>query len=56
MASGTCEAADCGRTVYARGYCERHYRQELRSGAVQPDSAPTDCAVPGCGRKAVTRG
>ena len=51
-----CGAAGCDRTVYARGYCERHYRQVLRSGAVQPDRAPAECAVPGCGRKAVTRG
>lgn len=51
-----CGAAGCERRVYARGYCERHYRQVLRSGAVQPDRAPAECAVPGCGRKAVTRG
>lgn len=51
-----CEAAGCERDVYARGYCERHYRQVLRSGDVQPDRAPRVCAVEGCGRKAVTRG
>lgn len=56
MAKGTCQVAGCGRSAYARGHCERHYRQELRSGAVQPDPAPVDCAVSGCGRKAVTRG
>jgi hypothetical protein len=56
MASGTCEGADCERAVYARGYCERHYRQQLRTGEVQPDRAPAACAVPGCGRRAVTRG
>jgi len=56
MATGTCQAAGCGRQAYARGYCERHYRQELRTGAVRPDPAPTGCAVTGCGRTAVTRG
>jgi hypothetical protein len=44
MATETCQAAACERQAYARGYCERHYRQELRSGAVQPDRAPTACA------------
>jgi hypothetical protein len=42
--------------VYARDHCERHYRQLLRRGEVQPDRAPQECAVPGCSRKAVTRG
>jgi hypothetical protein len=51
-----CEALECGRTVYARGHCSRHYKQLLRHGEVQPDRAPTECAVPSCGRKAVTRG
>ncbi|MFP5220514.1 MAG: HNH endonuclease [Actinomycetes bacterium] len=52
----TCPAAGCDRKVYARGWCERHYRQVLRRGEVQPDRAPAECAVLGCGRKAVTRG
>ena len=52
----SCPAPDCGRPVYARGHCSRHYRQLLRHGAVQPDRAPAVCAVEGCGRAAVTRG
>ena len=51
-----CEAAECEREVYARGHCARHYKQLLRHGHVQPDRAPTVCAVEGCGRTAVTRG
>jgi hypothetical protein len=51
-----CEAADCDRPLYARGHCSRHYRQLLRHGLVQPDRAPTGCAVDGCERRAVTRG
>ena len=54
--AAVCAAGACERGVYARGYCERHYRQVLRSGEVQADRAPRECAVPGCGRKAVTRG
>jgi hypothetical protein len=54
--AGRCAAAGCDRALYARGHCERHYRQLLRRGEVRPDPAPTECAVPGCGRKAVTRG
>lgn len=52
----SCPAPDCGRPVYARGHCSRHYRQLLRHGAVQPDRADAVCAVEGCGRAAVTRG
>lgn len=51
-----CEAVGCDRKPYARGHCPRHYKQLLRHGAVQPDRAPTTCAVEGCGRAAVTRG
>jgi hypothetical protein len=51
-----CEVGDCGRKVYARGHCARHYKQLLRHGAVQPDRAPAACAVDGCDRRAVTRG
>jgi hypothetical protein len=46
----------CDRRVYARGLCGRHYKQQLRHGLVQPDRAPTVCAVPSCDRRAVTRG
>jgi hypothetical protein len=51
-----CQAAGCTRSPYARGFCERHYRQQLRHGAVGPDRAPTACSVQTCGRRAVTRG
>jgi hypothetical protein len=53
---GICETGDCGRPVYARGQCGRHYKQLLRHGQVQPDRAPRACAVDDCGRAAVTRG
>lgn len=64
MATGTtgkpaaqcCEAIECARTVYARGLCSRHYKQQLRHGGVQPDRVPALCAVPRCERAAVTRG
>ena len=52
----SCPVPDCGRPVYARGHCSRHYRQLLRHGEVQPDRAPAVCAVVDCGRAAVTRG
>jgi hypothetical protein len=51
-----CDEPACDAPVYARGDCSRHYRQLLRAGQVTPDRAPLDCAVDGCGRKAVTRG
>lgn len=56
MSATTCDTGGCERTAYARGLCQRHYRQQLRSGEVHPDRAPAACAVPGCGRRAVTRG
>lgn len=52
----TCPAPDCGRPVYARGHCERHYRQLLRTGEIAPDRTPAPCAVESCDRRAVTRG
>lgn len=52
----TCAAAECDGATYARGHCERHYRQLLRRGEVRPDPAPLACAVDGCDRRAVTRG
>ncbi len=51
-----CAAPECVESVYARGYCERHYRQLLRTGSVRPDAAPARCAVHGCDRVAEARG
>ena len=55
-ATGTCGADDCGREVYARGLCGRHYKQQLRHGEVQREHPVLLCAVDGCERLAVTRG
>ena len=54
--SELCPVPSCDRTPYARGHCERHYRQLLRAGEVRSDPAPRACAVAGCDRRAVTRG
>lgn len=51
-----CQAAGCGRAVYARGHCSRHYKQLLRHGEVREPPPAAPCGVPGCGRRAVTRG
>lgn len=56
MAPATCSAPACDRPRYARGHCERHYRQLLRSGALRPEPAAQVCAVVACTRTAVTRG
>ena len=56
MSETPCAADDCDRRVYARGLCGRHYKQQLRHGTVQPDTAPATCAVESCDRRAVTRG
>jgi hypothetical protein len=51
-----CALPACETAVYARGHCERHYRQLLRTGRVVDDPTPGECAVDGCDRAAVTRG
>lgn len=56
MSTSACSVPDCDRDAYARGHCERHYRQLLRRGQVVPDWAPLTCSVDTCTRKAVTRG
>ena len=56
MTGTTCAVAECGRGVYARELCGRHYKQQLRHGLVQPDRSPAVCAVASCERRAVTRG
>ena len=52
----SCGGDGYDQTTYARGLCERHYRQQLRHGAVRLDRPPAVCAVEGCEREAVTRG
>lgn len=56
MAGRVCQAAGCGAGTYAKGWCERHYRQVLRTGQVRADPGERPCAVASCGRRAVTRG
>ncbi len=51
-----CQVPLCERSAYARGHCERHYRQLLRTGDVREPVPPVDCAVATCERRAVTRG
>jgi hypothetical protein len=51
----TCTELSCDRVTYAKGLCERHYRQQVRSGTVRADREPRACAVAACGRTAVTR-
>lgn len=53
---GVCQVDGCGARLYAKGLCEKHYRQVRRHGSVQPDPGVADCAVEGCDRRAVTRG
>jgi hypothetical protein len=52
----SCAADACDRPLYARGHCERHYRQLLRMGSIQPDRSRQACAVPSCERPATARG
>ncbi len=52
----TCAELTCDRAPYAKGHCERHYRQLLRSGTVRADPVSQSCAVDDCDRVAITRG
>ena len=51
-----CSVESCRVKIYARELCGRHYRQQLRHGQVSPDRLPRECEVPGCDRRARTRG
>lgn len=55
-ANTPCEAPLCARMSYAKGHCERHYRQLLRTASTREAARPQECAVPPCERRAVTRG
>jgi hypothetical protein len=41
----TCAAPGCGRVVYAKLHCARHYRQLLRHGALLSERGPRTCDV-----------
>ncbi|MBI1817797.1 MAG: hypothetical protein HYR72_22710 [Deltaproteobacteria bacterium] len=49
---GTCKAADCGKDVKAKGYCERHYSQWRKGKMGKPRYKI--CHAENC-RKAITR-
>lgn len=45
-----CSVADCAVPVYARGYCNRHYRRVKRNGSPNlVGSGGGQCAAGGCG-------
>jgi hypothetical protein len=52
----TCTEAECDRGVYARGWCELHYRRWRRSGSPIRGATPTTCSVEHCDRQAKSRG
>ncbi len=53
----TCAVPDCPRDTYARGHCEKHYRQLLRRGQLSPARlAARTCRAGTCERPSVTRG
>jgi hypothetical protein len=52
----TCGEPGCPRSVYARGWCELHYRRWRRNGSPTRGHAPTACAVAGCDNQAKSRG
>jgi hypothetical protein len=51
-----CEEPDCGRRVYARGWCGMHYKRWLRTGSPVRGERATHCAVEDCQRQAKSRG
>ena len=51
---GTCKAAECGKDVRAKGYCDRHYRQ-WRKGKL-PKPRYTSCHAEGCHKPRERRG
>jgi|SRR5579884_646920 len=57
-----CAAANCNRDHYSKGWCEAHYRRQLRNGEMQADRAvgdrpaPRPCMVADCPRTSTERG
>lgn len=53
-----CLAVDCSDTVYARGYCVRHYYQMKNHGKLLPETLPKKaaCSVKECERRAIAKG
>lgn len=54
-----CSVRDCQRDSITRGYCEKHYRELLRTGSRKRHRAyePTEvCSVEGCESRPVSRG
>jgi len=54
MTESTCKAADCDKTVRAKGYCDRHYRS-WRKGKMGKPRHPS-CNEAGCGKAPLRRG
>ncbi len=52
----TCAQADCHRPVYAKGWCELHYRRWRRTGSPIRGATPRGCSVADCDRQAKSRG
>ena len=51
---GTCKAAECGKDVRAKGYCDRHYRQWRKGKLAKPRY--TSCHAEGCHKPRERRG
>ena len=58
-----CAAPECGRVVYAKGYCNKHYTQIRTYGKLRPDLEreeyshnAKECAESGCHGEAIAKG
>jgi len=58
-----CEAPDCSRTQYAKGYCNKHYNQIRSRGKLTPEleraeytNGDTLCSEHGCPGSVVAKG
>lgn len=54
-----CNAGDCERTHYAKGFCKKHYMQVFRHGKLTPGSergVERPCEAPGCSRTDTAKG
>ncbi len=51
---GSCKAANCGKDVRAKGYCDRHYRAWRKGSMGKPRHR--SCNEKGCGKAPARRG
>ena len=51
----TCKVKDCNNKHYAKGYCQKYYKQICRNGEIKPANKPK-CKAKSCNKEAEFKG